>query len=122
MVIAYQVQKNDRFYFKDGNVLWLKLKGGIVSDCFQHCFIADEIQDQIMRQASISTVGTCTTQGAKATKLSCPPHLKEQQKIADCPSSLDELIATEAQHLDTLKSHKKGLMQQMFPALDEMPG
>ncbi len=41
--------------------------------------------------------------------------LEEQQKIADCLSSLDNLIAAESQKLDTLKTHKKGLMQQLFP-------
>lgn len=40
---------------------------------------------------------------------------KEQQKIADCLSSLDELIAAQSQKLDALKTHKKGLMQQLFP-------
>jgi len=40
---------------------------------------------------------------------------EEQQKIADCLSSLDELIAAETQKQDTLKTHKKGLMQQLFP-------
>jgi type I restriction enzyme S subunit len=44
------------------------------------------------------------------------PSLSEQQKIADCLSSLDELIAAQAHKLDTLKAHKKGLMQQLFPA------
>ncbi len=39
----------------------------------------------------------------------------EQQKIADCLSSLDDLITLEAQKLDSLKAHKKGLMQQLFP-------
>lgn len=39
----------------------------------------------------------------------------EQQKIANCLSSLDELIATQARKVDTLKTHKKGLMQQLFP-------
>ncbi|ABM59268.1 restriction endonuclease subunit S [Verminephrobacter eiseniae] len=43
----------------------------------------------------------------------------EQQKIADCLSSIDQLIAAEAQKLDTLKAHKKGLMQQLFPAEGE---
>lgn len=47
------------------------------------------------------------------------PEPKEQQKIADCLSSLNELITTEAQKLDTLKAHKKGLMQQLFPAEGE---
>jgi type I restriction enzyme S subunit len=45
--------------------------------------------------------------------------LREQQKIADCLASLDELITLEAQKLDTLKTHKKGLMQQLFPAEGE---
>ena len=47
------------------------------------------------------------------------PTFGEQQKIADCLSSLDELIAAEAQKLDALKTHKKGLMQQLFPAEGE---
>lgn len=45
--------------------------------------------------------------------------LTEQQKIADCLSSIDELVTLEAQKLDTLKAHKKGLMQQLFPAEGE---
>lgn len=47
------------------------------------------------------------------------PSIPEQQKIADCLASLDELIILEAQKLDTLKTHKKGLMQQLFPAEGE---
>ena len=48
-----------------------------------------------------------------------PPNFTEQQKIADCLASLDELITLEAQQLVTLKTHKKGLMQQLFPAEGE---
>ena len=47
------------------------------------------------------------------------PQLKEQQKIADCLSSIDELIAAQNQKLDILKAHKKGLLQQLFPAEGE---
>jgi len=39
----------------------------------------------------------------------------EQQKIASCLSSLDEVIAAHSQKLETLKDHKKGLMQNLFP-------
>lgn len=39
----------------------------------------------------------------------------EQQKIADCLSSVDELITAQAQKVDALKAHKKGLTQQLFP-------
>ena len=47
------------------------------------------------------------------------PSLIEQQKIADCLSSLDDLIIAQNQKLEALKAHKKGLMQQLFPAEDE---
>lgn len=49
----------------------------------------------------------------------CFPSLSEQQRIADCLSSLDELITAQAQKIDLLKTHKKGLMQQLFPVIDE---
>ncbi len=39
----------------------------------------------------------------------------EQQKIAECLSSVDDVIAAQARKLDVLKSHKKVLMQQLFP-------
>jgi type I restriction enzyme S subunit len=44
------------------------------------------------------------------------PHSKhEQQKIAECLNSVDELMAAQARKVDALKTHKKGLMQQLFP-------
>lgn len=42
------------------------------------------------------------------------PSHPEQQRIADCLSSLDDLIAAATQKLDALKTQKKGLMQQLF--------
>ncbi len=47
------------------------------------------------------------------------PSVPEQQRIADCFTSLDDLIAAETRKLDTLKTHKKGLMQQLFPRVGE---
>ena len=48
------------------------------------------------------------------------PSEEEQQKIADCLSSIDGLITAQAQKIEALKAHKKGLMQQLFPAIDEV--
>ena len=40
----------------------------------------------------------------------------EQKKIVTCLTTLDTQITTETQKLETLKIHKKGLMQQLFPS------
>lgn len=48
------------------------------------------------------------------------PSFEEQQKIADCLSSLDELIELQEQKLVALKQHKKGLMQQLFPSHNDL--
>jgi len=51
-------------------------------------------------------------------KIPLPCHTeKEQQKIADCLFSLDDLITAEDKKLELLKDHKKGLMQKLFPAV-----
>ena len=43
----------------------------------------------------------------------CKPTIPEQKKIADCLSSLDELIEAEDAKLEALQQHKKGLMQEL---------
>jgi type I restriction enzyme S subunit len=50
------------------------------------------------------------------------PKPLEQQRIADCLSSVDQLIAAQFQRVDALKVHKKGLMQLLFPVVDEVQG
>lgn len=49
-----------------------------------------------------------------------PESFEEQQKIADCLSSVDELITAQAEKIDALKIHKKGLMQGLFPSIEEV--
>lgn len=48
-----------------------------------------------------------------------PLAAEEQKRIADCLTALDDLITASTQELDTLKTHKKGLMQQIFPSVGE---
>ncbi len=63
--------------------------------------------------------GVKQTNLRKEDVLNCPLLMpsdpKEQQKIADALSSLDELINTQNQKIESLKLHKKGLLQGLFP-------
>ncbi len=47
------------------------------------------------------------------------PALEEQRAIADCLSALDALIAAQAAKLDALRTHKRGLIQQLFPSAED---
>ena len=48
-----------------------------------------------------------------------PPTKAEQERIADCLTVLDTRIAAQASKIETLRQHKRGLMQQLFPAPEE---
>ena len=63
--------------------------------------------------------GKLNTDELKAFELTLPKPA-EQQRIADCLTSLDDLMAVETQKLDALRTHKKGLMQQLFPSPEEV--
>lgn len=47
------------------------------------------------------------------------PNIAEQHKISDCLSSIDDLITAQVEKIKTLKLHKKGLIQGLFPAVEE---
>ena len=89
------------------------------SDFLQCILVSPGFVDQCDRVMSQSTRNQIpiTTQRTFSLQL---PTLPEQLRIADCFTSLDTLITATAQELDTLKTHKKGLMQQLFPAPAEV--
>jgi len=66
----------------------------------------------------VTSIPQLTAVAARARLLPLP-ILKEQQKIADCLSSFDDLITAQNQKVEALKQHKKGLMQQLFRAEGE---
>lgn len=49
-----------------------------------------------------------------------PKKIEEQQKIADCISSIDDLISAQIEKIEALKQHKKGLLQGLFPSIEEV--
>jgi type I restriction enzyme S subunit len=95
------------------------------------CFdIADSLNgkfllEYVQRECFYKKHGELADGGRKAKRIQVEPFLAfpiavpeqvaEQQKIADCLTSLDELIAAHGRKLEALRTHKKGLMQQLFP-------
>ena len=68
--------------------------------------------------------GVKQTNLRKEDVLNCPLLIpsdpKEQEKIADTLSSIDELINAQSQKVHALKLHKKGLLQGLFPNINEV--
>lgn len=95
-----------------------RFKKGYSESFFQQCFEHNQHGKQLRRHITSGARSNGLLNISKETffNVEIPaPSLAEQQKIADCLSSLDKLIAAQAQRVDVLKSHKQGLMQQLFP-------
>lgn len=77
------------------------------------------MQEQYKKLAAGGIVQNISSEIVYSTLLP-KTSIKEQQRIADCLSSVDELITAQAQKIESLKTHKKGLMQQLFPSTGEV--
>ena len=114
--ICYVVKNDDRFYFKDGNIIWLKSTGKANSRYVEYAFKSDFLRKQIDDSVG-ATVGTYTIIKAKSTKIPLPP-LPEQQRIV---SILDEAFAAIAkakanaeQNLKNAKELFESYLQGVF--------
>ncbi|MCF8150985.1 MAG: restriction endonuclease subunit S [Sulfuritalea sp.] len=126
--LTYRSRSDDRrFYFNENNLGIT----GIISIYYPVFRVLEgsnkffvELLARYSRIVGKHSVGTSQTvlslNELRRIKLPIPKEA-EQQKIADCLASLDDLVTAQTQRLAALKTHKKGLMQQLFPALDELP-
>ncbi len=108
---------------KDGgtsnDVIVLRSKETIVTNFLSSVLKSDTFINYVMKGAKGVKMPRGDLSLIKEYLIAYPFDKKEQQKIADCLSSIDELITAESKKLDALKSHKEGMMQQLFPAEGE---
>lgn len=98
------------FKFKDN------YNGDFYQGYFDNNYHGSQLQKFITSGARMDGLLNISANDFFTIKFPTPKNPAEQQKIASCLSSLDELIAAHTDKLDALKAHKKGLMQQLFPA------
>ncbi|MFZ1344377.1 restriction endonuclease subunit S [Thiothrix eikelboomii] len=133
------VKKNDVLLTKDGantgncainsidfefsllsSVAVLRGKALIIDHRFLYQLVlSDQTQKIIQESMSGQAITRITLQKIGGFLISMT-SIEEQQKIADCLSSIDELITAQGEKIDALKLHKKGLMQQLFPVMEEV--
>ena len=92
---------------------------GVNNIFLYHIFQTDIFIDNMKIKAIGGAQGNLSVSSIQEYKVCYPRNEEEQQKIADCLSSLDELIEAHGQKRDSLLEHKKGLMQRLFPAEGE---
>jgi len=138
------LQKND-FVYNDritknstyGTIKRLSLyESGIVSPIYK-CFRFEKNQNPIFweyffeSKVHESEIKQIVNEGARAGRYNISidkflsinvmqPSPTEQEKIASCLTSLDCLISNQINYIEELKKHKKGLMQQLFPVVEEI--
>ena len=108
-----------------------KYEAGIVSPIYK-CFRFHANENPVFWEwyfesgSHDAALGSLVNEGARAGRFNISisqflstaawlPDEPEQQKIAECLRSVDELMAAQGRKVDALKTHKKGLMQQLFP-------
>jgi len=84
-----------------------------------YLFKSDRIRLQIKKEAQGVKVLGVSANRLLNIDICFPSNKSEQQKIADCLTSLDDLIAAQSHKVEKLQAYKKGLMQNLFPAEGE---
>lgn len=82
------------------------------------CFYLEHMKSHITSKYLQGGQGNLSGDIIMSLSIGCP-SFAEQQKIAECLSAVDETIIAQQKKVDAIKEHKKGMMQQMFPAFGE---
>jgi type I restriction enzyme S subunit len=103
-------------YFQDSNIVWLDNPTGEVSNEFLFILLTNVNWGGL----NSTTITRIYGPDLRGMTINYPEDKAEQQRIADCLTSLDTLITAETQKHENLKTHKRGLMQQLFPPPEEI--
>ena len=117
--VCYVVQESDRFYFKDGNILWFRQKAPdrILPEFLVKAFASQEIKDYISKNSSGTTVGTFTIQTANKMEITLP-SIEEQRVIISKISLVEEIIKNRKKELQKLDELVKARFVELFGSVE----
>lgn len=102
-----------------GNAMVVRPKSpSLHKDFLAHLLRADGLQSVITGSAQPQI----TRAGFAPLPVSIPSSEEEQEAVASTISSVDTLISAQKSRVEVLKNHKLGLLQKLFPVLDEVDG
>lgn len=115
--VPYVIESHEKFYFKDGNVIWFKNRGLFIPRFIFYLYKSMFMDKQIHDMASGTTVDTYTIINANMTKVPLAP-LSEQQRIVDRIESLfaklDEAKEKAQAVVDSFETRKAAVLHKAF--------
>lgn len=111
----YLVKATDKFYFKDGNLAWIRnINRNIVFPPYLIIWLCSKIGRQKLDEITIgSTQQALTISGLKTIEIALPP-LSEQKRIASILGSLDDKIDLLHRENETLEAMAETLFRKWF--------
>ena len=115
--VPYIVKGKKQFYFKDGNVIWLKPKVKINASYIFWLYKSQFVVNQIKAMSSGTTVDTYTITNANNTLLPIPPLLEQKRivhRVESLFAKLDEAKEKIQQVLDGAEMRKAAILHKAF--------
>ena len=111
--IPYVVQKDDYFYFKDGNLIWFRNLNGVDSRYLYHWILSGTGKGALAQ----TTIGVAqpayTIANLKDVELPLPP-ISTQRKIAAILTTYDDLIETNKRRIALLEKMAEEIYREWF--------
>lgn len=111
--VTYIVENQKEFYFKDGNLIWLKTNNKCDSTFINYCYESFVIKYQMYRDNMGATVGTYTIENAKKNKIFMPPwdeQLAITRFLNDQTQVIDTLITKQENLIELLKEKRQAVI------------
>ena len=103
-------------YYQDSNIVWIDNPTQELSNQL----LLNLLRNVNWERLNTTTITRIYGSDLRNLILVFPQDPNEQQKITDFLSSVDELITAQAEKVEALKKHKKGLAQGLFPSIEEV--
>lgn len=119
--IPYIVRENEKFYFKDGNLTWIKKSKNFLPEYLYYYLISDEGKFKLENISIGTTQKAITIVGLKSLEISLPP-LDVQKKIAGVLGALDDKIELNNKINNNLEQQAQALFKSWFVDFEPFGG
>lgn len=119
--IPYIVRENEKFYFKDGNLTWIKKSKNFLPEYLYYYLISDEGKFKLENISIGTTQKAITIVGLKSLEIFLPP-IDVQKKIAGVLGALDDKIELNNKINNNLEQQAQALFKSWFVDFEPFGG